>query len=132
MDTVRLNAAFGMLDDAKHLLSVGRWASAISRAYYCAYQAMWAALGDPPQANQWRHAAIIAHFVRGYWFAPAHPRTGPGILESLRRPLQWLYQKRIDVDYDIKPVTQTMAARAVNIAVQTCQEIQLRSGGSTP
>jgi uncharacterized protein (UPF0332 family) len=121
-----------MLDDARHLLSVDRWASAISRAYYCSYQAMWAALGAPPQAQQWRHAAIIAHFVRGYWFAPTHPRTGPGLLEPLRRPLQWLYQKRIDVDYDIKPVTQTIASRAVEIAAQVCQEIQQRSGGPTP
>ena len=121
-----------MLDDARHLLSIDRWASAISRAYYCSYQAMWAALGAPPQANQWRHAAIIAHFVRGYWFAPAHPRTGPGLLEPLRRPLQWLYQKRIDVDYDIRPVTQAIASRAVEIAEQVCQEIQQRSGGISP
>lgn len=93
---------------------------------------MWAALGAPPQAHQWRHAAVIAHFVRGYWFAPAHPRTGPGLLEPLRRSLQWLYQKRIDVDYDIKPVTQTIATRAVEIAEQVCREIQQRSGGPFP
>ncbi|ETW98872.1 MAG: hypothetical protein ETSY1_17085 [Candidatus Entotheonella factor] len=128
MEAVRFNAALMMLDDARHLVQAGRWASAISRAYYCAYQAMWSALGAPIQANQWRHAAIVAHFVRGYWFAPTHPHTGPGLLESLRRPLQWLYQKRIDVDYDIKPVTETIATRAVEIAEQVCQEIQQRSG----
>src|SRR5687767_3953354 len=113
-----------MLDDARHLLHVRRWASAISWAYYCCYQAMWAALGTPTQANQWRHIAITAHFVRGYWFAPAHPRTGPGLLEPLRRPLQWLYQKRLDVDYDIRPVTHATAQRAVDIAAQVCGEIQ--------
>jgi uncharacterized protein (UPF0332 family) len=131
MQTSRLNAALIMLDDARHLLSVGRWASAISRAYYCGYQAMWAALGDPPQANQWRHAAIVAHFIRGYWFAPAHPKTGPGLLEPVRRPLR-LYQKRIDVDYDMKPVSHTTAARAVQIAEHVCQEIERRSGGQSP
>jgi hypothetical protein len=124
METMRFNAALVMLDDARHLLQVSRWASATSRAYYCSYQAMWAALGTPPQANQWRHAAIIAPFVRGAWFAPEHPRTGPGRLEPLRRPLQWLYQKWIDVDYDIRPVTHTTAARAVEIAAEVCQEIQ--------
>ena len=75
---------------------------------------------------------IIAHFVRGYWFAPEHPRTGPGLLEHWRRPLQWLYQKRLDVDYDIRPVTSTTAVRAVDIAAQVCQEIQQRSGGLAP
>jgi uncharacterized protein (UPF0332 family) len=132
VETVRFNVALMMLDDARHLLSVNRWASAISRAYYCSYQAMWSALGPPPQANQWRHVAIIAHFVRGYWFAPAPPKTGPGLLEPLRRPLQWLYQKRIDVDYDIKPVTHATASRAVEIAEQVCQEVRQRSGGFSP
>ena len=53
METARFNAAQVMLDDARHLLSVDRWASAISRAYYSSYQGMWAALGAPPQASQW-------------------------------------------------------------------------------
>ena len=132
MEPIRLKAALVLLDDAQHLLRVNRWASAISRAYYCCYQAMWAALGKPPRTSQWRHAAITAHFVRGYWFAPDHPKAGPGLLEHLRRPLQWLYQKRIDVDYDVKPVTQAMASRAVDIAQQVCQEIQKRSGGLSP
>src|SRR5262245_24776361 len=132
MEIVRLNAARMMLDDARHLLSVDRWASAISRAYYSSYQAMWAALGTPPQANQWRHAAIVVHFVRGYWFVPSNPMTGPGLLEPLRRPLQWLYQKRIDVDYDIKPVTQATALRAIEITEQVHQESQQHSGGMTP
>lgn len=132
MEIVRFNAARIMLDDARHLLNVDRWASAISRAYYSSYQAMWGALGAPPQANQWRHAAIVAHFVRGYWFVPTHPKTGPGLLESLRRPLQWLYQKRIDVDYDIKPVTHMTALRAIEIAEHVHREIQQRSGGTTP
>jgi uncharacterized protein (UPF0332 family) len=132
METIRFTAALATLDDARHLLSVNRWASAISRAYYCSYQAMWAALGTPPQANQWRHTGIVAHFVRGYWFAPEHPRTGPGLLEHVRRPLQWLYQKRLDVDYDIRPVTSATAVRAVDIAAQVCQEIQQRSGGLAP
>ena len=45
---------------------------------------------------------------------------------------QWLYQKRLDVDYDIRPVTSTTAVRAVDIAAQVCQEIQQRSGGLAP
>ena len=129
MESIRLRVALGMLDDAQYLLKADRWASAISRAYYCTYQAMWAALGTPPRSNQWRHAAIIAHFVRGYWLVPNHTKTGPGLLEHLRRPLQWLYQKRIDVDYDMKPVSEETARRAIEIAEEVCREVQQKNGG---
>jgi hypothetical protein len=73
----RLRLAQQYLDDAQYLLAADRRGSAVSRAYYAAYQAMWAALGDPPRGEGWRHGAILNHFVRGYWFAPAHPATGP-------------------------------------------------------
>ena len=77
----RLRLARHYLEDAEYLLSADRLASAVSRAYYAAYQGMWAALGDPPRGELWRHGAIINHFVRGYWFAPTHPATGPGLLD---------------------------------------------------
>ena len=96
----RLGLARHYLEDAEYLLAADRVASAVSRAYYAAYQGMWAALGDPPRGELWRHGAIINHFVRGYWFAPAHPATGPGLLESLRFGLRRLYELRLDVDYD--------------------------------
>ena len=63
----RLRLAKQCLDDAQYFLDAGHLASAVSRAYYAAYQAMWAALGDPPgTGGRWRHAAIVDHFVRGY------------------------------------------------------------------
>ena len=40
----RLNLAAQYLEDAKMLLQNERWNSAIGRAYYASYQAMWAAL----------------------------------------------------------------------------------------
>ena len=98
MLTERLSMARQYLDDARYLLAAERFASAVSRAYYAAYQAMWAALEDPPEGGRWRHLGMISHFVRGYWFAPAHPHTGPGLLEPLRFPLRRLYQLRIDAE----------------------------------
>jgi uncharacterized protein (UPF0332 family) len=94
----RFATARKYLDDAPYLLAARRLESAVSGAYYAAYQAMWAALGEPPGGEQWRHQGIINHFVRGYRFEPAHPPTGPGFLEHLRLPLHRLYQFRIDVD----------------------------------
>jgi hypothetical protein len=76
----RLRRARHYLEDAEYLLAADRVASAVSRAYYAAYQGMWAALGDPPRGELWRHGAIINHFVRGYWFV-CHP-AGTGLLKS--------------------------------------------------
>lgn len=47
----RLNLAKQYLEDAKMLLQNERWNSTIGRAYYCSYQAMWAALGEPTEGN---------------------------------------------------------------------------------
>jgi len=110
----RFRLAQQYLADAQYLLAAERLASAVSRAYYAAYQAMWAALGDPPgTGGRWRHEAIINHFVRGYWFMPTHPTTGPGLLEPLRLPLRRLYQVRLDADYDLVPVVRRGAEEAV-------------------
>ena len=128
----RLRLARQYLDDAQYLLAADRLASAVSRAYYAAYQAMWAALGDAPRAEGWRHGAIINHFVRGYWFAPAHPPTGPGLLEPLRFGLRRLYELRLDVDYDAVPISRASAETGVQTVQRTLVEIDQRTQGGHP
>lgn len=128
----RFVAATTYLDDARYLLSAGRLASAVSRAYYAAYQAMWAALGEPTDARQWRHLGILSHFTRGYWFEPAHPRAGPGLLEYLRLPLNRLYQFRIDADYDVIPLRLFRAEEGVTTAERTITEVTQRANGALP
>ena len=117
------------LDDAQVLLAAERCASAVSRAYYAAYQAMWAALGEPPRAEGWRHGAIINHFVRGYWFAPAHPATGPGLLEFLRFGLRRLYELRLNADYDALPISRASAEAAIQTVVHTLAAIDQHTQG---
>lgn len=102
----RLDFAKKYLDDAIELFNQKRFNSSASRAYYSSYQAMWSALGDPSEGESWRHLAIIKHFVRGYWFEPNHPKTGPGLLEDKRLPLRRLYSYRIKSDYDVVDVDQ--------------------------
>ena len=127
----RLTLARQYLDDAEYLLAADRAASALARAYYAAYQAMWAALGDPPRAEGWRHGAIINHFVRGYWCAPTHPATGPGLLEALRFGLRRLYDLRLTVDDDGLPISHASAAAAIQTVHQTLAAIdQHTQGGS--
>ena len=126
----RLSLAGQYLVDAQSLLEAERFGSAASRTYYAAYQAMWAVLGDPPgRGGRWRHEAIINHFVRGYWFTPTHPPTGPGLLEPLRLPLRRLYQVRLDADYDLVPITRASAEEAVHTAQQTLAAIPQRPQG---
>src|SRR5437660_10375778 len=43
---------------SQYLLAADRLASTVSRAYYAAYQAMWAALGDAPRAEGWRQGRL--------------------------------------------------------------------------
>ena len=125
----RLTLARQYLDDAEYLLAADRSASALARAYYAAYQAMWAALGDPPRAEGWRHGAIINHFVRGYWFAPTHPATGPGLLEALRFGLRRLYDLRLAVDYDGLPISRASAETAMQTVHQTLAAIDQHTQG---
>ena len=123
----RLRLARQYLDDAQYLLAADRLASAVSRAYYAAYHAMWAALGDPSRAEAWRHGAIINHFVRGYWCVPTHPPTGPGLLEPRRFGLRRLYELRLDVDYDAVPISRASAETGVQTVQRTLAEIDHRT-----
>lgn len=133
MSPERLSLAGEDLADAQTLLAAERCGSAASRAYYAAYQAMWAALGDPPaQGGRWHHEAIINHFVRGYWFQPTHPARSPGLLEPLRLPLRRLYQARLDADYDRLPIPRARAEEAVQTAQQTLTAITQRTQGGLP
>jgi len=122
----RYKAAQQYLDDAKLLLESGRSGSAVSRAYYSSYQAMWAVLGDPMEGKIWRHLGIIKHFVRGYWYQPDHPPDSPGLLEHLRLPLRRFYDLRIEADYDLNPIDMAVAERQIKLAAQVIQEIRQR------
>lgn len=126
----RLIAAKKYLDDARFLLHAGRLESSVSRAYYAADLAMWAALGDPPRGGQWRHIGIVSHFVRGYWYDPAHSQTGPGLWEHLRFSLHRLSQFRIDADYDLTPIGFNSAEECIRTAEQTIMEIDRTTQGA--
>ncbi len=124
----RLDFAKKYLDDAIELFNNKKFNSSASRAYYASYQAMWAALGDPEEGKIWRHLAIIKHFVRGYWFAPNHPATGPGLLEDKRLPLRRLYSYRIKSDYDAIDIDQQNLEQLLNVVEQLMNIIDKKGG----
>ena len=125
----RLDFAKNYLQDAIELFKNGRYNSAASRAYYASYQAMWAALGDPADGKIWRHLAIIKHFVRGYWFEPNLPKTGPGLLEDKRLSLRRLYTYRIKSDYDAIDVDQHNLDKLLKVVEQMINIIDEKGGG---
>jgi hypothetical protein len=129
LDQARIIAGLQFLADARLLYDNGRYGSAVSRAYYAAYQAMWGALGNPPVGDQWRHLAIIGHFVRGHWVRPDFPSTGPGLYEDLRLPLRRLYQLRIDADYDLIPISADSSRFAIETADRTLRLTRANGSG---
>lgn len=124
----RLGFAKKYFEDAIELFIQERFNSSASRAYYASYQAMWAALGDPEDGKIWRHLAIIRHFVRGYWFAPDHPKTGPGLLEDHRLPLRRLYAYRIGSDYDAIEITPHNLEPLLGVVEQVIRNVEERGG----
>src|SRR5712692_9901922 len=52
-----------------------------ARRYYAAYQAMWAAVGEPEREPRWEHFGLMKAFVRGRWFDPQAGMRGPGVFE---------------------------------------------------
>jgi uncharacterized protein (UPF0332 family) len=128
MITHRLEFAKKYLEDAVELFRQKRFNSAVSRAYYASYQAMWAGLGDPRDGQIWRHLAIIKHFVRGYWFAPEHPATGPGLLEDKRFPLRQLYVYRVQSDYEAKHINAHSVEYLLNVVEQIIAIVEEKGG----
>lgn len=114
----RLTLARHYLDEAEYRLA--------------ADQAMWAALGDPPHPEGWRHGAMINPFVRGSWFAPTHPATGPGLLEARRFGLRRLYALRLTVDDDGLPVSRASVETALQTVHQTLAAIDQHTPGGAP
>lgn len=120
----RLEISRQYISDAEILLENNRINSAISRAYYASYQAMWSALDEPGEGQIWKHLAIIKHFVRGYWCKPNHPRDAAGLFEHLRLPLRQLYLNRIQADYDGLVVDKKVAELAINTVKETIKIVQ--------
>jgi uncharacterized protein (UPF0332 family) len=96
----------------------------ITRSYYACYQAMWAAVGDPP-LGLWRHDGLINEFCRGRW---ATPVLLPTVLAPMRGKLEALYRLRIAVDYAADSVSLEQAEFGLNVAEELFQVIAQHMG----
>jgi len=123
----RLEAASRYFEGAIALRKARDPAGSISRCYYAAYQAMWAAMGDPPTKPRWEHIGVIKAFVRGRWDDPSYPMTGPGLYERFRLPLRRLYGLRLGVDYRVEFVTRETAAWALKVVNDLIETIHAKA-----
>ena len=112
----RLEGARQALTGAKVLLANEDFRGCVSRCYYAAYQAMWAAVGEPEKKPRWEHFGLIKTFVRGNWVDFRAGRKGPGLFERQRFALRRLYDLRLGADYRLDEITQREAQWAVDAA----------------
>jgi uncharacterized protein (UPF0332 family) len=96
----------------------------LTRSYYACYQAMWAAVGDPPLGS-WRHGGLINEFCRGRWTTPV---ILPTALATLRKKLDELYRLRILVDYAAASVADDKAEFGLDVVNQVLQIIAHHTG----
>jgi len=115
----KLEGARQALVGAKVLWESGDFRGCVSRCYYAAYQAMWAAVGDPEKKPRWEHFGLLKTFVRGKWRDPHAGIRRPGVFESQRFALRRLYDLRLGADYRLDEISQ----REAQWAIETAQEI---------
>jgi len=99
MITNRLLYAKKYLDDAMELFREERYNSAVSRLYYASYQAMWAAVGNPPD-GYWKPLAIIRQFFQ----TCGSDSDTPESQEKKQRAVRKLYSHRMRSDYEAEEI----------------------------
>jgi uncharacterized protein (UPF0332 family) len=95
------------------------YGDSVTRSYYACYQAMWAAVGDPP-LGLWRHGGLINTFCHGRWTTPP---LLPTSLAALRTKLDDLYRFRVAVDYAAAAATPLQADFGLAVVQETLQTI---------
>jgi uncharacterized protein (UPF0332 family) len=100
------------------------YGESVTRSYYACYQAMWAAVGEPP-LGLWRHGGLINEFCRGRWTTPT---LLPTALVELRKKLDALYRFRVAVDYAAASASSAQADFGLDVVEETLQTITPHTG----
>jgi uncharacterized protein (UPF0332 family) len=100
------------------------YGESVTRSYYACYQAMWAAVGEPP-LGLWRHGGLINEFCRGRWTTPT---LLPTALVELRKKLDALYRFRVAVDYAAASASSAQADFGLDVVEETLQTITQHTG----
>lgn len=100
------------------------YGESVTRSYYACYQAMWAAVGEPP-LGLWRHGGLMNEFCRGRWTTPT---LLPTALAELRKKLDDLYRFRVAVDYAAASASSAQADFGLDVVEETLQTITQHTG----
>ena len=100
------------------------YGESVTRSYYACYQAMWAAVGEPP-LGLWRHGGLMNEFCRGRWTTPT---LLPTALAELRRKRDDFYRFRVAVDYAAASASSAQAAFGLDVVEETLQTITQHTG----
>lgn len=100
------------------------YGESITRSYYACYQAMWAAVGDPPLGLR-RHGGLMNAFCRGRWTTPT---LLPTAMAALRTKLDDLYRFRVAVDYAAAPASSAQAAFGLAVVQEIFHTITQHTG----
>lgn len=125
-----LELARELLEDARLLLTQGRYRSTVSRAYYAAYHACVAlmeSLGLKPQnyvgksgrpAGRWEHGIVTAEVA-------ADPQLAGVLSAPVALQLRWQYLQRIRGDYRARETISLMTAQTgVSLAEQIITRVE--------
>ncbi len=106
-----LNKAKEHLKSAEILLREEQYRDVASRAYYAAFSAMFAYVGQPPR-GQWNHYGLRGVFIRRLGEAGMPVKN----CRTLRSNLRDLHDTRIDADYSTTEIDESTASNALEIA----------------
>ncbi|MBM3241785.1 HEPN domain-containing protein [Candidatus Poribacteria bacterium] len=116
-----LNKAREHLKSAEILFREEQYRDAVSRAYYAAFSAMLAYVGQPPK-GKWEHPGLRGVFIRKLGEAGMPVEN----CRTLRSNLLDLHDARIDADYSTTEIGKRVAIDALEIA---CNVISLVERG---
>ena len=114
-----LNKAREHLKSAEILFCEEQYRDAVSRAYYAAFSAMHAYVGNPPK-GQWKHPGLRGVFIRRLGEAGMPVEN----CRTLRSNLRDLHDARIDADYSTAKIDKSTASNTLEIAREVINVVE--------
>jgi uncharacterized protein len=114
-----IDKATAHLQAAEILFEHRYYRDAVSRAYYAAFSAMQAFVGDPPR-GRWEHPGLRGAFIRKL----AERGMPIDDCREMRKRLRYLLDAREDADYREEEVDEEIAVDARQIAREALRVVE--------
>jgi uncharacterized protein (UPF0332 family) len=114
-----IDKASAHLQAAEILFQHRHYHDVLSRAYYAAFSAMYAFVGDPPR-GRWEHPGLRGVFIRKL----SERGTPIDGCRELRKRLRYLLDAREVADYRQEEVDEEIAIDALQIAREALRVVE--------